>query len=102
MFSEQFFDLLFDFGESWKVTDVKVNFKTEEVDVFVEFMDKQGLCPELDDLYPIYDLRQNRRWRHLDTLQFKTFINCRIPRVKTPSGVKTIDVPWAGGFERHS
>ena len=49
-----------------------------------------------------YDLRENRRWRDLDTLQFKTFINCRIPRVKTPSGVKTIDVPWAGGFERHS
>ena len=50
MFLEQFFDLIFDFGESWKVTDVRVDFKREEVDFFVEFMDKQGLCPELDDL----------------------------------------------------
>jgi transposase len=38
----------------------------------------------------------------LDTLQFKTYINCRVPRVKTPSGTKTITVPWADSFERHT
>ncbi len=53
-------------------------------------------------MYSIHDRRKSRRWRHLDTLQYKTFINCRIPRVKTPTGVKSVDVPWADGFERHT
>ena len=40
--------------------------------------------------------------RHLDTMQFKTFINCKVPRVKSSQGVKTIEVPWADSFERHT
>jgi len=102
MFSAQFFDIILDFGDSWQVSNVTVNFKTEEVDIFIEFIDKQAPCPEFEDLYSIYDRRETRRWRHLDTLQYKTYINCRVPRVKTPSGVKTISVPWADNFERHS
>jgi transposase len=102
MFSTQLFDLVLGFGDSWHVVDVKVNFKNEEVDVFIEYKDKKGSCPELGNLYPIYDRRAERRWRHLDTMQYKTFINCRVPRIKTDKGVKTIEVPWAGSFERHS
>ena len=100
MFSEQFFDLVLNFGESWKVTKVEGDFKTEEVDVFIDFTEKEAEYPVLGDLYPIYDRRDSRRWRHLDTLQFKTYINCRVPRVKTPSGIKTITVPWTDNFER--
>ena len=102
MFSEQFFDIILNFGDSWKVTKVEVDFKTEEVDVFIDFIEKKAECPVLGDLYPIHDRRDSRRWRHLDTLQFKTYINCRVPRVKTSSGTKTITVPWADSFERHT
>jgi transposase len=35
-------------------------------------------------------------------MQYKTFINCRVPRVKIDKGVKTIRVPWADSFERHT
>lgn len=38
MFSEQLFDLILDFGEEWKVERVYLNTKTEEVDVFIEFI----------------------------------------------------------------
>lgn len=38
MFSEQFFDLLLNLGDDWKVDDVKVNFDLEEVDIFVSFI----------------------------------------------------------------
>ena len=34
MFSEQFFDLLLNFGDNWKVERVYVNIVTDEVDVF--------------------------------------------------------------------
>ena len=56
-------------------------------------MQKMELCS-------IYDHRNVRR-RHLDTMQFKTFINCKVP-VKSSKGVKTIKVPWADNYERHT
>ena len=102
MFSEQFFDLVLNFGDDWRVDDVKVNFKTEEVDIFVSYIGNKAACPDSMELCSIYDHRESRRWRHLDTLQFKTFINCKIPRVKSSKGVRTINVPWACSFERHT
>lgn len=102
MFSEQFFDLLLDFGDSWKVDQVKVDFLKEEVDVFVSYIGKKADCPETMECCGIYDHREPRRWRHLDTLQFKTFINCRVPRVKSSAGVKSIKIPWANKMERHT
>ena len=76
MFSEQFFDLLLNFGDDWKVDDVKVNFKLEEVDIYVSYISDNAECPDSMELCSIYDHRNIRRWRHLDTMQFKTFINC--------------------------
>lgn len=102
MFSEQFFDILLNFGDSWIIDDVKVNFKLEEVDIYVHYRGSKAECPETREMYSIHDRRKSRRWRHLDTLQYKTFINCRIPRVKTPTGVKSVEVPWADSFERHT
>lgn len=103
MFSEQFFDLLLDFGDNWKVERVYANIKTEEVDVFVEYIGKAAEDPDTLELCPIYDHAPLRRWCHLDTMQFKTFINCSVPRIKNKSGkVKTIKVPWADGYERHT
>jgi len=102
MFSEQFFDLLLNYGDDWKVDDVKVDFKLNEVDVFVSFIGKQAECPDTMELCSIYDHRVTRRWRHLDTMQFKTYINCRVPRVKSSLGFKTISVPWADNYERHT
>ena len=102
MFSEQFFDLLLDFGDEWKVDNVKVNFQLEEVDIFVSYIGSQAECPDSLELCNIHDYRKSRRWRHLDTMQFKTFINCQVPRVKSSLGVKTIRVPWADSYERHT
>ena len=37
-----------------------------------------------------------RRWRHLDSCQFKTILEADLPRVECPDhGVKTIQPPWA-------
>ena len=39
---------------------------------------------------------EERRWRHLDSCQFKTVIVARVPVVKCPvHGVETVAVPWA-------
>ena len=42
-----------------------------------------------------------RRWRHLDTMQFTTELVARLPRSRCPEhGVKTIVPPWAGKHSR--
>nr|BFD66615.1 hypothetical protein HAGR004_16370 [Bdellovibrio sp. HAGR004] len=54
-------------------------------------------CAECSRSCSIKDHREERRWRHLDTMQFQTIIKSRIPRSACPEhGVKTINVPWAG------
>ncbi|MBP7036207.1 MAG: transposase family protein [Bacteroidales bacterium] len=103
MFSEQFFDLLLDFGDDWRVNQVSVNSLTEEVDVTIEFISKVAEDPDTLEGCPIYDHAPIRRWRHLDTMQYKTFINSRVPRVKGSDGkIKTISVPWSDKHERHT
>lgn len=92
MFTEQFFELLLDFGEDWVVKEVATNFETNEVDIQVEYFGHGQ----------IYDYAPMRRWRHLDTMQFKTFINCRLPRLQIDGKVKTLKPPWADKHERHS
>lgn len=102
MYTNQIFEIILNLGNSWRVTSTKVNVNTFEVDIYIDIIGNQALSPDLADLYPIYDRRKTRRWRHLDTLQYKTFLHCRVPRVKTPSGVQTISVPWASDYERHT
>lgn len=92
MFTEQFFEMLLDFGDEWVVKEVRTNFETNEVDIDVEYFGKAK----------IYDYAPIRRWRHLDTMQFKSFINCRLPRIKVDGKVKTLAPPWADKHERHS
>jgi transposase len=99
MLTEIFFDNLLNFGSEWKVEKIQHNSETDEVDIYVKWVGelKQNLGEK------IYDYREARRWRHLDILQYKTFISARIPRVKDSSGkVRSLDVPWADSMERHT
>ena len=81
----------------WRVTEVAIDFEGLKVDIWVEWpKDEKALCPECRRPHDIYDHREQRQWRHLDTMQFQTILHCRIPRVKcSEHGVKSIEVPWA-------
>jgi transposase len=87
--------------EPWKVTEVKVDFERQRVDVVVEWsLEQQGVCPQCIKACRLYDRREERQWRHLDTMQFQTIVHCRIPRVNCPEhGIKSMEVGWA---EKHS
>jgi transposase len=53
------------------------------------------ICPGCGQPVPRYDSRP-RRWRHLNTMQWKTFITAEVPRVDCPRcGVKQVRVAWA-------
>lgn len=58
-------------------------------------------CPACKQLCPINDHREERSWRHLDTMQFETIITCRVPWSACPThGIKSIHVPWASDHSR--
>lgn len=96
-----FYTQILGISRPWEVTEVDLNIDEEQVNIEVSYKSSQALCPECKVMSPIHDHREARRWRHLDTCQMKTYIICRIPRVKCRDhGVKTIIVPWSAPSSR--
>ena len=85
----------------WRVETVKLDASAQEIVVQVEH--PRGTlfpCPECSRELACYDHGEERRWRHLDSCQFKTILVAKVPRVQcSEHGVKTVSVPWA---EPHS
>ena len=55
------------------------------------------ICDECGTLCPIHDTKE-KIWRHLNCFEHKTFIHCKVPRIKCDShGVHMVNVPWAKG-----
>ena len=82
--------------EPWHVIDVELRDEALEVVVEVGLRGSAVLaCPECGDAMTGYDHRK-RSWRHLDTCQYKTIIEAKVPRGECPRhGVRQIEVPWA-------
>jgi transposase len=96
MKTEDFYDLLLHLNDNWEVREIAPNMRAKEIDIYVDYVGKLAKDPDSQDMLPVYDHRENRRWRHLNTMEYKTWINCCVPRIKDSSGkVKTIEVPWA-------
>ena len=85
----------------WTVGSVKLDVATREITVKVNHA--RGVrfeCPECSEHLPCYDHGEERRWRHLDSCQFKTILVARVRRVECPKhGIKSVRVSWA---EPHS
>jgi len=80
----------------WRVSSVELAMSEEEVAVRVEQEPgSRQCCPTCGKVSPGYDSR-TRRWRHLDTCQYKTILVADVPRVRCEEhGVVTVSVPWA-------
>jgi transposase len=80
----------------WQVTDVELEASKGTVTIHVGRDSQLALkCPHCAKPSPGYDSRE-RRWRHLDTCQFKTILVADIPRVSCEEhGVVTTTVPWS-------
>jgi len=84
----------------WQVSDVEVDLPDKGVSVHIKHTSEALACPQCGRAVPGYDSRQ-RRWRHLDTCQYKTWLIAQVPRVKCPEhGVHQLSVPWAENNSR--
>ena len=103
MFTHQFFDLLLNLENNWQVKRVEADYKLSEINVFIEFIGNQAESPDTMETCKLYDRAPERTWRHLDTMQYKTYIKCKLPRIKDITGkVVTVTPPWASKHERHT
>ena len=80
----------------WVVSEIRLELKQRAVTIVVSYDNSIPVaCPVCGGQATIYD-HQPRRWRHLDTMQLKTLIECEVPRASCEEhGVKQLPVAWA-------
>ena len=84
----------------WQVESVALKPMEREIEVRVVFAETLWGCPECQKRMVIHDYEE-RRWRHLDSCQFKTIIVSRVPIVScSEHGSQTVAVPWAEKYTR--
>lgn len=93
----QHYGQLLGLSAPWMVAEVKLELASRRVEIRLERDENYELtCPECGRSCPVYDHGDERRWRHLDTMQFETVLVARIPRVQCPEHKeRTASVPWA-------
>ncbi len=80
----------------WMVVDVTTDPSKQEVTILVEHKEDAAFhCMACGKECTRYDSRR-RRWRHLDTCQYKTIVVADVPRIECPEhGVQQVPVAWA-------
>ena len=93
-----FFQKALGLAEPWRVISVQLDLAARRVVVGVAY-GGSGCYDSAGQRLPIHGY-EDRQWRHLDTMQFETLIQARVPRVRHPDGTTAmVVVPWA---EPHS
>jgi len=81
----------------WFVKSVKADLTGNEVNVHIFQKPRKAFpCPICNQTSKVYDYQRNKRWRHLDAWQLKTYIVADVARVScSKHGVHQIHVPWS-------
>jgi transposase len=84
----------------WEVSDVDVDLPHTGVTVHICHSGADLACPECGASCSGYDTRE-RKWRHLDTCQYSTWLVAQVPRIQCPEhGVRQLTVSWAESNSR--
>lgn len=104
MEAKEFFTNLLGVRAPWIVQRVDYDLARSRVDLYLTYNSKEWVDERTGEVFPVYDLRQERQWRHLDVMQYQTYLHCRTPRIKLPNTGEIVScpVPWADEGERHS
>lgn len=91
------FQTLLKLAEPWYIAGIDIDPADEAMHVRIDFRrDARFACPECGTPAEVYDRSEERVWRHLDLWQCKTWLHCRLPRIRCPQhGIRQVSVPWA-------
>ena len=80
----------------WHVAAVRLDAAAQTVEIEMALNgDALWGCPECGRKMRSHGT-EKRKWRHLDSCQFKTFLVADVPRVNCPDhGTRTVKVPWS-------
>lgn len=103
MDNENLYAKLLGLSTPWQVVDVTVSTALKTVTVYVGAAPGSLLrCPHCRQICPGYDNR-HRRWRHLDTCEYQTWIEADVPRVQCPQhGCVQVSTAWASRQSRYT
>lgn len=102
-FTKDFFNLILDFGDEWAITKIEANHLKKEVYLYLEYILDSYEDPDTLEKAVLYDHTELREWRHLDILDYKSYVRCRIPRVKCNNGkTKQVALGWTNKHDRHT
>jgi transposase len=94
MHDKELYSKILGIESPWKVTDIELDQRDREVRVHLASEEDRPPCPECGKSCPGYDSRR-RRWRHLDTCQYRTILVADVPRIECQEhGVMQVRVPW--------
>lgn len=97
----EFYQQILGLVAPWKVVEVNIEMEERQVHVRVAVDSKTKWADPRSKQAAHIHKWSERKWRHLDTCQFETFIVARVPSVKNPDGsVEEVAVPWAERFQR--
>jgi len=84
-------------NDPWYVENVEIGILEQTIKVYLEHDNKASwTCPECGNAAPVYDHREQREWRHLDSCQFKTYLVASLPRIDCREhGIHTAKTPWS-------
>ena len=101
MTDAQLFALAIGVQKPWFISKLNLDLEKKELNIEVDF-EKGSEFIYVDeqtgeqDIYKAYDTSE-KKWRHMNFFQYKCFLICRVPRVKTKIGkVKQVKTPWEG------
>ena len=78
----------------WKVESVELNQEAGEIEVRVG-CEQTRWKGESGERLHVHGYEE-RRWRHLDSCQYRTYLKAKVPRLKYPDGrTELVRVPWA-------
>jgi transposase len=98
--SYQLYGKLLRLCEEWEVRSVSLDEASENLHIEIGYKFDYWVDKSTGEEFPLFDFRAERTWRHLDCMDYKTIVHCRLPRIKTCDGkVHTIEYDWAeAGF----
>ncbi len=100
---EYFFNSLLSFPPYWVVEKLEHDPLTDEVFIYVKFNAKQYNDHHPELYHGLHDYNSYRTWRHLDILQYKTYIKAKLPRLKDAKGnINTLEPVWGKLSDRHT
>jgi len=97
----QLYEQILGIEAPWRVDGVTLKREAQEIEVEVGLdRDRPWACPTCRLAMHIHGY-ERRRWRHLDSCQYKTIVTAEVPRVScSEHGTQAVQVPWAERYSR--